>query len=42
MNVVHQGCVANTALMREALSAATARMVTPLKLISTPVRPQVR
>lgn len=42
MNVIPLDCVASTALMREALSAATARMVTLLKQTSVPARPQVR
>lgn len=34
--------VASTVLMREALSAATARMVTLSKQTSAPARPQVK
>lgn len=42
MNVIPLGCVASTALMREALSGATARKVTLLKQTSVLARPQVR
>lgn len=41
MNVIPPDFVASTALMREALSAATARMATLWKQISVPARPQV-
>lgn len=42
MNVIPPDYVASTVLMREALSAATARMVTLSKQTSIPARPQVR
>lgn len=42
MSVVHLEFVASTALMREAHSAATARMVIPLKQTSELARSQVR
>lgn len=42
MSVIPLDYVASTALMREALSAATARMVTLLKQTSVPARHQVR
>lgn len=42
MSVIPPDYVASTALMREALSAATARTVTLLKQTSVPARPQVR
>lgn len=41
MSVVLLDSVASTALMREAPSAATARMVTPSKQTSVPAKPQV-
>lgn len=42
MSVAPLDSVASTALMKEALSAATARMVTLSKQTSVPARPQVR
>lgn len=42
MNAIPLDYVASTAIMREALSAATARMVTLSKQTSVPARPQVR
>lgn len=42
MSVIPLDYAANTALMREALSAATARMATLLKPTSVPAKPQVR